>query len=81
MSREDLVKLEGVITEALSGSQFSVQLIDGKMIGAKLSGRLRRFHIRVLVGDRVTIGVSPYDPSHGLILSRERLNSAPAKKI
>jgi translation initiation factor IF-1 len=59
--------------QALSANQFSVQLVDGRMLTAKLSGRLRRFHIRVLVGDRVTLGVSPYDLSHGLILTREKL--------
>lgn len=78
MSKEDLIKIEGVITEALSGSRFSVKLPDGRLLAAKLSGRLRRFHIRVLVGDKVTLGLSPYDPSHGLILSREKLGS-PAK--
>lgn len=73
MSREDLLKVQGVVTEALAGSQFRVRLENGKDLSAKLSGRLRRFHIRVLVGDRVTLGVSPYDLSHGLILSREKL--------
>lgn len=81
MSREDLLKIEGVISEALSGSRFSVKLPDGRILGAKLSGRLRRFHIRVLVGDRVTLGISPYDPSHGLILSREKLGSGPRKTL
>lgn len=73
MSREDLLKIDAVVTQALSGSQFQVRLSDGRELTAKLSGRLRRFHIKVLVGDRVTIGVSPYDLSHGLILTRERL--------
>ena len=74
MSREDLIKIEGLVTESLSGSQFLIQLKDGRTVTAKLSGRLRRYHIRVLVGDRVTLGISPYDISHGLILSREKLN-------
>lgn len=74
MSREDLIKVDGVIREALSGSQFKVELKDGRTVSAKLSGRLRRFHIRVLVGDRVTLGVSPYDLTHGLILAREKLS-------
>lgn len=73
MSREDLIKIDGVVTEALSGSQFVVRLKDGRTLAAKLSGRLRRYHIRVLIGDKVTLGVSPYDLSHGLILSREKL--------
>jgi translation initiation factor IF-1 len=73
VSREDLIKMDGVVAESLSSSQFSVRLLDGRIVTAKLSGRLRRFHIRVLVGDRVTLGVSPYDLSHGLILTREKL--------
>jgi len=73
MSREDLLKVDATVTESLSGSRFTVKLPDGRELMAKLSGKLRRFHIRVLVGDRVTIGLSPYDLTHGLILSRERL--------
>ena len=76
MSREDLLKIEGTVTESLSGSRFSVKLTDGRVIQTKLSGRLRRFHIKVIVGDRVTVGLSPYDISHGLILSREKLTHA-----
>ena len=75
MSKEDLVKVDGVVSEALSGSRFLVRLADGRVLGAKISGRLRKFHIRVLVGDKVTLGFSPYDSSHGLILGREKLGS------
>ncbi len=80
MSREDLLKIDGVITEANSGSHFSVKLGDGRVITAKLSGRLRRYHIRVLVGDKVTLGLSPYDLTHGLILTREKLGQSPARR-
>ncbi len=73
MSREDLLKIEGTVTESLSGSRFTVKLADGRQMMAKLSGRLRRFHIKVIVGDKVTLGLSPYDLTHGLILSREKL--------
>lgn len=73
LSRDDLIKVDGVVSDSLSASQFSVTLKDGRTVTAKLSGRLRRFHIRVLVGDRVTVGVSPYDVTHGLILTREKL--------
>jgi translation initiation factor IF-1 len=75
MGRDDLLKVNAVVTDALSGSTFRVKLDDGKILVAKLSGRLRRFHIRVLVGDRVTLGLSPYDLTHGLILSREKLDN------
>lgn len=77
MSREDLVKVEGVVQESLSAGQFAVKLADGRIINARLSGKIRRFHIKVLVGDRVTLGLSPYDLTHGLILSRERLATPP----
>ena len=79
MSREDLIKVEGVVVEALSGSQLLVKLNDQRTVTAKLSGRLRRFHIRVLVGDRVTLGLSPYDITHGLILAREKLGGGPTR--
>lgn len=75
MSKEDLLKIDGVVTESLSGSIFNVKLSDGRFVKAKLSGRLRKFHIRIIVGDKVTLGMSPYDLSHGLIVSREKLQS------
>ena len=74
MSREDLAQVGGVVTESLSGGIFNVQLDNGKTIRAKLCGKMRKFRIRVIVGDRVTIGLSPYDLTHGLILTRERLD-------
>ena len=76
MSREDHLKVEGVVVEANSGGNFSVKLADGRIILAKLSGRLRKYHIRVIAGDMVTVGMSPYDLSHGLIFSRSKLDSA-----
>ena len=75
MSREDLIKIDGVVGESLSVGQFSVELVDGRKVTAKISGRLRKYHIRILVGDRVTMGFSPYDLSHGLILAREKVAS------
>lgn len=73
MSRDDLAQMGGTVVEALSGGIFAVQLDNGKQIKAKLCGKMRKFRIRVIVGDRVTIGLSPYDLSHGLILTREKL--------
>ena len=73
MARDDLAQTEGVVTDVRAGGHFIVELDSGQKISAKLSGRLRKFHIRVILGDRVTVGVSPYDPTHGLILHREKL--------
>ncbi len=52
------------------GGNFEVVTPEGHKILARLSGRMRRFHIRVLPGDRVRVAVSPYDPTHGLIVFR-----------
>jgi translation initiation factor IF-1 len=72
MSRDDLVQIDGVVTDMLAGGNYSVKLDNGAPISAKLSGRMRKFYIKVLVGDRVTVGISPYDPTHGLIIHRHK---------
>jgi translation initiation factor IF-1 len=72
--REEIPRLlQAIVTDVKAGGHFVVQLDSGQQISAKLSGRMRKFHIRVILGDRVTVGVSPYDPSHGLIIHREKL--------
>ncbi|HVN87685.1 MAG TPA: translation initiation factor IF-1 [Candidatus Binatia bacterium] len=70
MAREDLIQIEGTVKEILAGGQFRVESDKGQHFLAKISGRMRRFHIRVIPGDKVTVAVSPYDPSHGLIVYR-----------
>ncbi|GBD26105.1 Translation initiation factor IF-1 [bacterium HR30] len=70
MSREDLIQIEGTVKEVLAGGQFLVESDKGQKFLAKIGGRMRRYHIRVIPGDRVTVAVSPYDPSHGLIMYR-----------
>ncbi|HZR80034.1 MAG TPA: translation initiation factor IF-1 [Candidatus Binatia bacterium] len=70
MSRDDLVRVDGVVTGLLGGGSYSVDLLNGNRIVARRSGRLRKFHIRIMPGDSVTVGVSPYDVSHGLIVTR-----------
>ena len=72
MSREDLVQLEGQVSEVLAGGNFKVKCDSGLTVLARLAGRMRRFHIRVVLGDRVTVAVSPYDPTRGLITYRAR---------
>lgn len=72
MSKDDLIKVEGRVTEASGGGQYVVRLENGATVSARLSGNMKRFKIRVLVGDRVTVGVSPYDPTHGLITHRHK---------
>ncbi|HLG19934.1 MAG TPA: translation initiation factor IF-1 [Bdellovibrionota bacterium] len=72
MARDDLVLIEGTVVEVLAGGNFAIEGAKGIRINAKLAGKLRRRHIRVILGDRVTVGVSPYDPTHGLITYRGR---------
>ena len=70
MSKDDLLQIPGTVTERLAGGHFRVTGDNGREFTARISGRLRRFHIRVITGDHVTIAVSPYDPTHGLIVHR-----------
>lgn len=70
MARDDLIHLEGSVTRTLGGGQMEVVTDEGHTLRAVLSGRMKRFKIKVLVGDRVRISVSPYDPTHGLITYR-----------
>jgi translation initiation factor IF-1 len=72
-----MIEMEGVILDALGGGQYNVAVDNGPekpatKVRAQLSGRLRRHHIRVLPGDTVTVGVSPYDLTHGFITYRGR---------
>lgn len=72
MSKGDLVEFEGVIESALGGGQYSILLESKAVVRARLSGKMKQNHIRVLPGDRVRVSVSPYDMSHGLITFRSK---------
>jgi translation initiation factor IF-1 len=72
LARDDLINIEGTVEEIRAGGNFAVKTDMGPVIIAKLSGRMRRYHIRVVAGDRVTVGVSPYDPTKGLIVYRAK---------
>ena len=70
MSRDDLIHVEGRVTRTLGGGQMEVVTDQGHTIRAVLSGRMKRFKIKVLPGDRVRVSLSPYDLTHGLITYR-----------
>ncbi len=72
MAKDDLAQLEGQVVDAAAGGIYKVKLENELQISAKLCGKMRRFNIRVVVGDKVTVGVSPYDPTHGLIMYRHK---------
>ena len=64
--------MEGVVEEALPGTKFQVKLENGHMVLAHLSGKMRKFYIRILPGDQVTVEVSPYDLNRGRIIYRRK---------
>jgi translation initiation factor IF-1 len=72
LSKDDLIDLRGVVVAVHSGGLYRVKCDAGHEMLAQLSGRMRRFHIKVVPGDRVTVGVSPYDPLRGFITFRAR---------
>lgn len=67
-----MVSVKGEILEILPNTRFKVELESGQEITAYLSGKMRKFHIRVLQGDIVTVELSPYDLTHGRITFREK---------
>lgn len=75
---EDKIQVEGTIVEALPGTQFRVKLDNGHAILAYLSGRMRKYYIRILLGDRVRVEMSPYDLTRGRIVYRSRRLGEPA---
>lgn len=72
MAKEAAIELEGVVSEVLPNATFRVRLDNGHDVLSTLAGRMRRFRIRVLAGDRVTLEVSPYDLSRGRITFRHK---------
>jgi translation initiation factor IF-1 len=70
--RDDHVKLDGIITNVFAGGQFEVKTDAGAVVRAQLCGRMRKYRIRVILGDRVTVALSPYDLTHGMIVYRAK---------
>ena len=81
--QEERLEMEGTVTEALPNTQFIVELENGHKVLAYLSGKMRKFYIRILLGDRVKVEMTPYDMTKGRITFRqkdERAAPAPAKR-
>jgi translation initiation factor IF-1 len=74
---DDKIQVEGTITEALPGTQFRVRLDNGHDVLAYLSGRMRKYYIRILLGDRVRVEISPYDLTRGRIVYRQKKGGPP----
>lgn len=70
--RDDHVRVEGVVSQVFAGGQFEIETDAGATVRAQLCGRMRKFRIRVILGDRVTVALSPYDLTHGMIVYRAK---------
>lgn len=70
MSSKEKIEVEGTVIEALPGTQFRVELDDGHEVLAYLSGKMRKYYIRILLGDRVRVELTPYDLKRGRITYR-----------
>ncbi len=70
MAKQDVIKQDGVIDEALSNAMFRVRLENDHLIVATISGKMRMHYIRILPGDKVSVEMSPYDLTRGRIIYR-----------
>lgn len=72
MAKEELIEVEGIIKEALPNAMFRVELENGHLVLAHISGKIRKHFIRILPGDKVKLELSPYDLSRGRITYRNK---------
>lgn len=72
MSKDEMIEMEGRVTEPLPNAMFRVELDNGHNVLCHISGKMRMHFIRILPGDRVTVELSPYDLSRGRITYRKR---------
>ena len=72
MAKEEHIEMEGTVTETLPNTMFRVQLENGHIVTAHISGKMRKHYIRILRGDKVTVELTPYDLTKGRITYRAR---------
>ena len=72
MTKEEAIEMSGVVIETLPNTIFRVELENGHMITAHISGKMRKHYIRILTGDNVTVEMTPYDLTKGRIVFRQR---------
>jgi translation initiation factor IF-1 len=70
LGKEDAIELEGIVVEPLPNAMFKVELENGHVVLAHISGKMRMHYIRILPGDKVTVELSPYDLNRGRITYR-----------
>ncbi len=72
MAKEDQIEMDGTVVETLPNTMFRVELENGHVITAHISGKMRKHYIRILTGDTVTVEMTPYDLTKGRITYRAR---------
>jgi translation initiation factor IF-1 len=72
MAKDDVIEMEGTVTETLPNTVFRVQLENGHTVTAHISGKMRKHYIRILTGDKVKVELTPYDLTKGRIVYRAR---------
>ncbi len=72
MAKEEAIEIDGIVKESLPNTMFKVELKNGHVILAHLSGKMRKFYIRIVPGDKVKVALSPYDLTRGRIIYREK---------
>jgi len=72
MAKEEHIEMEGTVVETLPNTTFRVELENGHIVTAHISGRMRKHYIRILTGDKVRIELTPYDLSKGRIVYRDK---------
>jgi len=72
MAKDDIVEMEGIVEKVLPATMYNVKLANGHRVLAHISGKMRKNFIRIAIGDRVTVEISPYDLTKGRISFRHR---------
>lgn len=72
MAKEEAIEMEGVVIESLPNTNFKVKLDNNHVVNAHISGKMRKNYIRILLGDRVTVQMTPYDLTKGRIIFRNK---------
>jgi len=72
MAKEDVIQMEGTVIDTLPNTMFRVELENGHVVTAHISGKMRKHYIRILTGDKVTVELTPYDLTKGRITYRAR---------
>ncbi|VAW70509.1 Translation initiation factor 1 [hydrothermal vent metagenome] len=72
MAKEEALQMDGTVMETLPNTMFRVELENGHVVTAHISGRMRKHYIRIMTGDKVTVEMTPYDLEKGRIVYREK---------